>query len=88
MAGVSPANKTVSSFWQGRAKNPRIMMIGCRDLRVSPEVIVDTEPGELIIARNDPSGAPLDDCIDCLALASIVRFRQLRTFPGLPSANS
>ena len=62
----------------------RIMMIGCRDSRVSPEVIVDAEPGELIIARNDPAGAPLDDYIECLALASIVQgLAKLRTFPWI-----
>ena len=33
-------------------QNPRIMLIGCCDSRVSPEVIFDAEPGELFIVRN------------------------------------
>ena len=39
---------------------------------------------ELIIARKDPAGAPLDDYIECLALASIVQgLAKLRTFPWI-----
>jgi carbonic anhydrase len=33
-------------------QNPRIMLIGCCDSRVSPEVIFDTGPGELFVVRN------------------------------------
>ena len=33
-------------------QKPRIMLIGCCDSRVSPEVIFDAEPGELSIVRN------------------------------------
>jgi carbonic anhydrase len=33
-------------------QKPRIMLIGCCDSRVSPEVIFDAEPGELFIVRN------------------------------------
>jgi carbonic anhydrase len=33
-------------------QSPRIMLIGCCDSRVSPEVIFDAEPGELFILRN------------------------------------
>jgi carbonic anhydrase len=83
MAGVSAANKTVFVVWPRRAKI-RIMLIGCRASRVSPEVIVDAEPGELIIARKDPAGVPLDDYIECLALASVVQdLAKLRTFPWI-----
>ena len=35
---------------QGQA--PSIMVIGCVDSRVSPEVIFDAAPGELLVARN------------------------------------
>ena len=43
---------------------PSIMVIGCVDSRVSPEVIFDAAPGEILVARNvanlvpryDPSG--------------------------------
>jgi Carbonic anhydrase len=33
-------------------QKPRIMLIGCCDSRVSPEVSFDAEPGELFIVRN------------------------------------
>src|SRR3546814_4063808 len=31
---------------------PEIMVIGCVDSRVSPEVIFDAAPGELLVVRN------------------------------------
>ena len=33
-------------------QSPQIMVIGCCDLRVSPEVIFDARPGELFVVRN------------------------------------
>lgn len=33
-------------------QNPEIMVIGCCDSRVSPEVIFDAHPGELFVMRN------------------------------------
>ena len=33
-------------------QHPETMVIGCCDLRVSPEVIFDAHPGELFVARN------------------------------------
>ncbi|MCI0598954.1 MAG: carbonic anhydrase, partial [Beijerinckiaceae bacterium] len=33
-------------------QTPRIMLIGCCDSRVSPEVIFDAAPGELFVVRN------------------------------------
>lgn len=33
-------------------QNPEIMLIGCCDSRVSPEVIFDARPGELFVLRN------------------------------------
>ena len=46
-------------------QKPRIMLIGCCDLRVSPEVIFDAEPGELFVLRNIanlvPPYGPNDD---------------------------
>jgi carbonic anhydrase len=35
-----------------RGQSPAIMVIGCCDSRVSPEVIFDTHPGELFVVRN------------------------------------
>ena len=33
-------------------QNPSIMIIGCSDSRVSPEVIFDAGPGEIFVVRN------------------------------------
>ena len=38
--------------WPDWARSPSIMVIGCVDSRVSPEVIFDAAPGELLVARN------------------------------------
>ena len=35
-----------------RGQHPEIMVIGCCDSRVSPEVIFDAHPGELFVVRN------------------------------------
>ncbi|MFZ0494730.1 MAG: carbonic anhydrase [Methylocella sp.] len=46
-------------------QKPQIMLIGCCDSRVSPELIFDAEPGELFIVRNIanlvPPYGPNDD---------------------------
>ena len=35
-----------------KGQSPEIMVIGCCDCRVSPEVIFDASPGELFVVRN------------------------------------
>lgn len=35
-----------------RGQRPEILLIGCCDSRVSPEVIFDAEPGEMFVVRN------------------------------------
>lgn len=35
-----------------RGQKPEIMVVGCIDSRVSPEVIFDAAPGELLVVRN------------------------------------
>jgi carbonic anhydrase len=35
-----------------RGQNPSIMIVGCCDSRVSPEVIFDAGPGEIFVVRN------------------------------------
>ena len=35
-----------------RGQSPEILVIGCADSRVSPEVIFDAAPGELFVTRN------------------------------------
>lgn len=46
-------------------QKPRIMIVGCCDSRVAPEVIFDARPGELFVLRNVaalvPPYAPNDD---------------------------
>lgn len=37
---------------QAEGQTPEVMVIGCCDSRVSPEVIFDAGPGELFVARN------------------------------------
>lgn len=48
-----------------QGQNPRVMLIGCCDSRVSPEVIFDAGPGEIFVVRNVanlvPPYAPDDD---------------------------
>jgi carbonic anhydrase len=65
---------------------PSIMVIGCVDSRVSPEVIFDAAPGEILVARNvanlvpryDPSGgqhgasAALEFAVKALQVKHIV----------------
>lgn len=36
----------------GQGQAPSIMLVGCVDSRVSPEVIFDAAPGEILVARN------------------------------------
>ena len=36
----------------GLGQKPSIMVMGCVDSRVSPEVIFDSAPGEILVARN------------------------------------
>jgi len=33
-------------------QRPNVMLIGCRDSRVAPEVIFDSHPGEIFVVRN------------------------------------
>jgi carbonic anhydrase len=70
----------------GLGQKPSIMVIGCVDSRVSPEVIFDAAPGELLVARNvanlvpryEPGGgqhgasAALEFAVRALQVAHIV----------------
>src|SRR3984885_14898809 len=40
-------------------QNPRILLIGCCDSRVSPEVIFDAGPGEIFVVRNIANLVPV-----------------------------
>jgi carbonic anhydrase len=36
----------------GESQSPEVMVIGCCDSRVSPEIIFDANPGEIFVVRN------------------------------------
>ena len=42
-----------------RGQSPEVMVIGCCDSRVSPEVIFDARPGELFVVRNIANLVPI-----------------------------
>src|ERR1700745_2943368 len=42
-----------------RGQSPEVMVIGCCDSRVSPEVIFDAGPGELFVVRNGAHLVPV-----------------------------
>ncbi|HKM64194.1 MAG TPA: carbonic anhydrase [Acidisphaera sp.] len=44
-----------------RGQRPEIMVVGCVDSRVSPEVIFDAAPGELLVVRNVANIVPSCD---------------------------
>lgn len=88
------------AFWNGRLReeqdrfrhladvgqNPPVLLIGCCDSRVSPEVIFDARPGEIFVVRNiaalippyDPKGehqetpAAIEYAVVALKVANIV----------------
>jgi carbonic anhydrase len=47
-----PREKSRFESLAERGQSPEIMVIGCCDSRVSPEVIFDASPGELFVVRN------------------------------------
>jgi carbonic anhydrase len=51
-SGRLPAEQSRYRELAERGQSPEIMVIGCCDSRVSPEVIFDARPGELFVVRN------------------------------------
>jgi carbonic anhydrase len=52
LAGRMPIERDRFRELARRGQSPSIMVIGCCDSRVSPEVIFDAHPGELFVVRN------------------------------------
>lgn len=52
MARYWTENRDVFHALAAKGQAPRAMVIACCDSRVSPEVIFDTEPGEIFVVRN------------------------------------
>jgi carbonic anhydrase len=52
LVGRMPTERDRFRVLAERGQSPSIMIIGCCDSRVSPEVIFDTHPGELFVVRN------------------------------------
>src|SRR5215468_12556211 len=51
-AGRLPAEQSRYRDLAEHGQSPEILVIGCCDSRVSPEVIFDARPGELFVVRN------------------------------------
>jgi carbonic anhydrase len=52
LSGRLPEEQTRYRELAERGQSPEIMVIGCADSRVSPEVIFNARPGELFVVRN------------------------------------
>ncbi len=58
MSGRFPQEQSRYEELSGSGQKPEIMVIGCCDSRVSPEVIFDARPGELFVVRNVANMVP------------------------------
>src|SRR6059058_456575 len=54
-----PTEQTRYRDLSERGQSPEVMVIGCCDSRVSPEVIFDVGPGELFVVRNVANLVPV-----------------------------
>ena len=54
-----PTEQSRSLELSARGQFPEVMVIGCCDSRVSPEVIFDVGPGELFVLRNIANLVPI-----------------------------
>lgn len=58
LAGRLPIEQSRFRELAEQGQSPEIMVIGCCDSRVSPEVIFDARPGELFVMRNVANVVP------------------------------
>ena len=58
MSGRFPQEQSRYEELSGSGQKPEIMVVGCCDSRVSPEVIFDARPGELFVVRNVANMVP------------------------------
>ncbi len=58
MSGRFPQEQTRFEELSGSGQQPEVMVIGCCDSRVSPEVIFDARPGEVFVVRNVANMVP------------------------------
>ena len=65
LSGRFPAEQRRFRELAEGGQNPKVMLVGCCDSRVSPEVIFDARPGEIFVVRNIaalvPPFVPNDD---------------------------
>src|SRR6201984_878495 len=54
-----PTEQTRYRELSERGQSPAVMVVGCCDSRVSPEVIFDAGPGELFVVRNVANLVPV-----------------------------
>ena len=52
LSGRFAAERSRYEMLAEKGQRPEIMIVGCVDSRVSPEVIFDAAPGELLVVRN------------------------------------
>jgi carbonic anhydrase len=58
-SGRLPTEQSRYQELSERGQSPQVMVIGCCDSRVSPEVIFDAGPGELFVVRNVANLVPV-----------------------------
>lgn len=66
------ANEHLFARLESEGQAPKVMWIGCADSRVSPELILGAEPGELFILRNVANIVPPSDAEEPSVASALV----------------